>query len=233
MQMEKEMIDNMVIDQSLPDEAETTRFLLRYQQFIMLYESAIQFISMRLELIGKERTMGGMRSPIRSVSSRIKNPHSITKKLKKRNVPLSIVSIQENLNDIAGVRVICEYITDIYAVKEALLSDGQIKLIREKDYIKNPKPNGYRSLHLLVSVPIPMPYETQSVKCEIQLRTTAMDCWAGLEHNLRYKKERNIDKKINSELKNCSEKLFETDIQMQKIAKQIGVLGEISDGQTR
>lgn len=135
-------IDNKIMNDALPDEIEATSFLLRYQQMILLYESAIQFVTMQLDLIGKEYRMRGVRSPIRSVTQRIKEPRSITKKLKKLNAPLSIASIQGSLNDIAGVRIICEYIYDIYAVAEALLADGQIKLIRCKDYIENPKPNG-------------------------------------------------------------------------------------------
>lgn len=134
---------------------------------------------------------------------------------------MTIRSIFKNLNDVAGVRIICEYVFDTYAVREALLSDGQIELVQEKDYIKNPKSNGYRSLHLIVNVPLPMHEGIRKARCEIQLRTTAMDSWAALEHNLRYKKERPYDAEIDHELRDCAAMLAETDMKMQKIAERL------------
>lgn len=223
---EKDRIEHKIFNRNLPDDPDEAEFLLRYQQMILLYESAIQFLTTRIDLIGKECGMQGLRSPIRTVTSRIKDPRSISQKLKKKEVPLTLASIRENLNDIAGIRIVCEYIKDVYVLREALLSDGHIKLLVEKDYIKNPKPNGYRSLHLIVDVPIPIRQGTELVRCEIQLRTTAMDCWAGLEHNLRYKKNRVYDNTMNDDLKRCADILSEADFQMQDIAIRMGVLLE-------
>lgn len=183
-----------------------------------LYESATGLVRMRLDLVDKECAMHGVRSPIRLVMHGIKEPKSIVGKLKRIGAPLSIESIRKNLNDIAGVRITCEYIRDANDLKDKLLSDNVISLVLEKDYIKLPKPNGYRSLHLIVKVPIPMQDDTQVVKCEIQIRTTAMDSWAGLEHNLRYKKGFTYDDAINRDLKDCADKLYQSDVQMQDIA---------------
>lgn len=219
--VDKEDINDAILDVNLPDESELTQFMSHYRQVIILYESAIQYVIMRLDLINRECETQRKCSPIRSVSSRIKDFRSINRKLKTRELPLTIRSIFENLNDVAGVRIICEYIFDIYAVRDALLSDGQIELVQEKDYIEHPKANGYRSLHLIVNVPLPMREGTRIVRCEIQLRTTAMDSWAALEHNLRYKKDRTYDADIDYELRECAAMLAETDMKMQRIAEKM------------
>lgn len=217
-------IDEMCADMPLPSADEYNRFFLQYRQLMMLYESAIQCIEMRLDLIGKESIAQRQRSPVRVVSSRMKTLDSITRKLKTRGLPLTLQSVETNLNDVAGVRVICEYVHDVYAIREALLTGDFIRLVEEKDYIKKPKPNGYRSLHLIVDVPVLLFEGEQQVRCEIQIRTTAMDSWAGLEHNLRYKKCRVYNAKIDQDLKDCADILFETDMRMQDIALRMGVL---------
>lgn len=223
MELEQTSMDQEVIDTVMPDETEFTQFMARYRQVMALYESAIQCVTMRLDLIEKECEAQQRRAPIRSVTSRIKSPGSINRKLKSKGLPLTMRSILEELNDVAGVRIVCEYIPDIYAVRDALLSGGHIELLREKDYIKHPKPNGYRSLHLIVHVPLPLHGGVRMVKCEIQLRTTAMDSWAGLEHNLRYKKDRPYDAEIDRELRECAGLLAETDRRMEAIAKQLEI----------
>ena len=169
---------------NFPDEEQFGQFISQYRQLMLLYESAVQCVTVRLDTIGKEVTIREQRSPIRTVTSRIKEPHSIYEKLKKRGYPLTLESIMEHLNDIAGVRVICEYLQDVYAIRDALISGDSIRLVQEKDYIKHPKPNGYRSLHMIVDVPVMLCEGEKYVRCEIQIRTTAMDSWAGLEHNL-------------------------------------------------
>lgn len=190
---------------------------------MMLYESAIQCVTMRLDTVGKESMIHQQRTPIRSVTNRIKEPQSIYRKLKVNHYPLTLASITKNLNDVAGVRVICEYVCDAYSIRDALLTGGFIKLVQEKDYIKTPKPNGYRSLHLIVDVPVLLFEGEQKIRCEIQIRTTAMDSWAGLEHNLRYKKDRAQDVKTDQKLKKCASMLSETDDLMQEIAESIGI----------
>jgi putative GTP pyrophosphokinase len=211
-----------------PDNEDFQKFMFHYQQMIMLYESAVNRVAMRLELIQKECAAKGCHAPIRSITSRIKNPGSINKKLKTLGFPLTVRSVWENLHDVAGVRVVCDYRNDIYAVRDILLADKHIELIEEKDYIKNPKGNGYRSLHLVVRVPVPLTEGLRYVKCEIQLRTTAMDSWASLEHHLRYKNSLSRNESIDCELKQCADALDETDRKMQRIAEQMMVFDRVS-----
>lgn len=197
------------------------RFTFEYQQVIMLYESAIKYITTQLDILRQEYHTKGWRTPFHSVSSRIKEPLSIYNKLQRLNAPLDILSIKTNLNDVAGIRIICNYIHDIFSVRDILSTKRGWELIREKDYIKNAKPNGYRSLHLVMSVPVPLKNEVQSVNCEIQLRTCAMDSWASLEHTLRYKKGLAYDRNVDMELKSCAEMLYQSDLKMQSIAEQM------------
>lgn len=211
----------------LPDELQFSKFISQYRQVMMLYESAIQCVTMRLDTIGKESKIHHQRAPIRSVISRIKESQSMYRKLKLNHYPLTLTSIAENLNDVAGVRVICEYLHDVYAVRDALLNGDFIKLVQEKDYIQNPKPNGYRSLYLIVNVPVLLFEGEQKIRCEVQIRTTAMDSWAALEHNLRYKKDRADDAEINQKLQRCASMLAETDVLMQEIANTLGFFQHI------
>lgn len=198
-------------------------FMLQYQQLIMLYESAAKCVTMRLDIMRNESKVKGTHTAIRSVTSRIKEPVSIERKLRKKGVPITVASIRENLNDIAGVRVICAYLKDIYTVRDLLVNNNYMTLLKEKDYIKSPKANGYRSLHLIVNVPVPLKEGAELVKCEIQLRTTAMDSWAALEHQLRYKRNSPPNTAIDRELEACADLLYETDLKMQNIAEQISV----------
>lgn len=227
--MTPEIQKTKMLDIVLPDNSELEEFMLYYRQMTTLYETAIQIVNTHLDIISKECLSIGRHSPIRSVTNRIKNPQSIRNKLTAKGVPLTIRSILENLHDVAGVRVICEYISDIYAVKEALLSNRAIQLIESRDYIKTPKQNGYRSLHLIVRVQVPLYEGIQMITCEIQLRTTAMDSWAGLEHNLRYKKGRPYDADIDRKLRECAATLYETDLKMQEIADALGIFPSPKD----
>lgn len=197
------------------------KFANQFRQMIMLYENAIRLVKVRLEILESENKAHGNHTIIRSIISRIKEPMSINRKLQKLNAPISIPSIIENLNDVAGIRVVCGYISDIYAVRDELLKDGFLKLIQEKDYIKNPKPNGYRSLHLILAVNVPLNENLQSIKCEVQLRTTAMDSWAALEHQMRYKKEVIEDEEINRKLLHCADLLAQTDEIMQEMESKL------------
>ncbi len=219
--MSEELKENGTVN--FPSEEEFGQFISQYRQIMLLYESAVQCVTVRLDTIGKEVTIREQRSPIRSVTSRIKELHSIYEKMKKRGYPLTLESIMEHLNDIAGVRVICEYLQDVYTIRDAIISGDSIRLVKEKDYIKHPKPNGYRSLHMIVDVPIMLCEGKKYVRCEIQIRTTAMDSWAGLEHNLRYKKYRAQDNDTNQKLKKCAALLAESDALMQEIADALGL----------
>lgn len=218
------MMDGIeILDIPMPDEDTAKEFILHYRQLIALYESAIRCVTMRLSIMEKEADVNGKHNPIRSISSRIKQPLSINRKLRHKGVPLTIKSIMENLHDVAGVRIICEYLPDVYRVRDNLLADGLVELLKEKDYIKAPKPNGYRSLHLVVAVPVPFQAGVQRIVCELQLRTTAMDTWAALEHSLRYKVDRPCGPEIDRELLECADMLSETDVKMQKIAEQLNI----------
>ena len=187
----------------------------------MIYESAIKMIETKLEVLNKEYKITGQRNPIDSVRSRIKTPVSIINKLEKRNLPITFSSMTENLCDIAGVRVICPYISDIYTTKDILLKQPDITLLNEKDYIQNPKESGYRSLHIVVGVPVYLSNTEHNVKVEIQLRTIAMDFWASLEHELRYKTKSSVSESIKRELFRCAETIAMTDRQMEQIAMEL------------
>ncbi len=216
-----------IFNETLPDAENVFCSMLHYRQFMMMYESAIKIVTMRLELLKKECETLDIHCPIRSITSRIKEPLSITAKLKKKQKELSVWSVIKNLNDVAGIRVICQYINDIYKIKDILSTDEKIKILKVRDYIKHPKGNGYRSLHLICELEVPFSTGVQNIKCEIQLRTTAMDSWASLEHNMRYKKDVPTNAEINSNLKRCADMLYETDVIMQETARQIGVFDKL------
>lgn len=221
--MKSQVFYNDFLNDRLPDAETFLCSMEHYRQFIMMYENAINVITMRLEMLKKECEAVGLHCPIRSISSRIKDIVSISKKLKKRGKELSIRSVLDNLNDVAGVRVICPYINDIYRIKEVFEHDEKIKVLEVRDYVQHPKVNGYRSLHLILYLPIPLVNGEQNVKCELQLRTTAMDSWASLEHNMRYKKNKSYNKEVDDKLKRCADMPFETDVLIQEIAKGMNV----------
>lgn len=200
-------------------------FATQYQQLMLLYEGGIKQITTKLDILNREHRVRGMRTPIETVKSRLKTPRSIADKLSRRGLELSIRSILENLNDVAGVRVVCPYISDIYAVRDMLLSQADVTLFREKDYIRHPEPNGYRSLHLVVEVPVYLSDSQQQVRVEIQIRTIAMDFWASLDHQLKYKKEVANDPEISEELKQCADVIARTDEKMLAIRKKIEARG--------
>jgi putative GTP pyrophosphokinase len=161
------------------------------------------------------------RNPIESIKSRIKEPRSILEKLMRNDKPISIESLEENLNDVAGVRVICGFPGDIYRLAAAFLSQDDVTLIEKKDYIENPKRNGYRSLHLIVTVPIFLHDEKKLMRVEVQFRTIAMDWWASLEHQIRYKKEVTVSNDEAKELRDCAEQAALLDYRMEQLYKSI------------
>lgn len=201
-------------------------FALQFQQMLILYDGAVKEIITKLEILKAEFHAKGMHEPIDTIKSRIKQPVSIAKKLEKNGMEISLDSMQNNLNDIAGIRIICPYISDIYTVRDILLSQPDISLIKEKDYIKNPKPNGYRSLHLVIEVDVSLSECTHRVKAEIQLRTIAMDSWATLEHQLRYKSSGVVSDEISEKLYNCAELMANADLQMEEIANELNAFDQ-------
>jgi putative GTP pyrophosphokinase len=204
-----------ITGQIVPAELEKT-----IRNFIVtenLYLSATREIVTKLENLNSEFKSSHERNPIHSIHSRVKTPMRIVNKLQKRGLEITVESARKNLTDIAGVRVICPYIDDIYLVAEMLLSQDDIKLIRTSDYIKNPKPNGYRSLHHIVTVPVFLSTKVEIVNVEIQLRTIAMDFWASLEHELAYKLTNRKTESVFSELKGCAEEIADIDKRMQHL----------------
>ena len=220
-----ELADFFAIDTlSEHDEEMLIRSAMQMQQVMMLYESGIREIKTKLDILSDESRLSGKPSPIDAIKSRIKSPRSIIGKLQRRGFPISLQSMLENLNDIGGIRVICPFIEDIYTVADMLMRQDDLKLIDRKDYIENPKPNGYRSLHLILEVPIFLSDRTQPVHIELQLRTIAMDFWASLEHQLRYKSDVEVPPHVSADLKACADVIAATDEEMQRIAKELHVL---------
>lgn len=195
--------------------------MLDFKELMFYYSSAMREIRTKLEILDTEFELKYQRNPISSIQTRLKSRLSIIEKMQRKDLEFTTENIEQHLNDIAGVRVICSYVDDIYSIAEALIRQNDIELIEKKDYISNPKPNGYRSLHLIVSVPVYFAESTKRVKAEIQIRTIAMDFWASLEHQIKYKKEISDPQNISDQLKRCADIITYTDILMQKIRQQI------------
>ena len=187
------------------------------------YRCAIMEVETKFKVLNEQFSLEYDRNPIESIKSRTKSMESLAKKIRDKNIPLSIGAIEENINDIAGVRVICSFCEDIYMLADCLLKQDDITLIEMKDYIKNPKPNGYRSLHLIISVPIFLKDEKRDMKVEVQLRTIAMDFWASLENKIRYKKNLSDDlqRELAEELLYCANQSAELDLKMQGIRNKL------------
>lgn len=192
-------------------------YMERFMKLMAYYRCAIMEIETKLNVLNEEFSLQYDRNPINSIKTRLKSLPSIKDKLSKLGLPLSASAIEESLNDIAGVRVICSFPEDVYRIADALLKQDDITLVQKKDYIKSPKPNGYRSLHLIVTVPIFLAHEKRLMKVEIQLRTIAMDSWASLEHQLRYKKDYEFDDSMKAELLRCAELSAELDARMDSL----------------
>ena len=195
----------------------------RYQRLMAYYRCAMMEIETKLNVLNEEFSLRHDRNPISDIKSRLKHPESIREKLLRRGAPLTFDSLEATLSDVAGVRVICSFTADVYMIADALLSQDDITLLERKDYIKNPKPNGYRSLHLVVSVPIFLEHEKRPMKVELQLRTIAMDVWASLEHQLRYKKDTAFTEEMVGELLHCAELSAELDGRMDRLREETGI----------
>ena len=197
--------------------------VMPFKRLMAYYKCAIMEVETKFKVLNQEFSLEYDRNPIETIKTRLKSPDSIVKKLAKKDVPLTVESIEKNLNDIAGVRVICSFPEDIYVLADCLLQQDDIKLIEVKDYIKNPKPNGYRSLHLIVEIPIFLKDEKKNMRVEVQLRTIAMDFWASLEHKLSYKKDIPQDEEelLRRELLECAQISADLDLRMEKIKNRI------------
>jgi putative GTP pyrophosphokinase len=185
------------------------------------YKCAMMEIETRFNLLNEEYALFYGRSPVNSIQTRVKTLQSIREKLERRGLPMTPAAVRDNLNDIAGVRVICAFPEDVYTLSDALLRQEDITLLRRKDYIAQPKPNGYRSLHLIVTVPIYLSHEKRPMKVEIQLRTIAMDFWASLEHQLRYKSDAVFTEEMAQELYQCAQLSADLDDRMDRLRQSV------------
>lgn len=222
----KKTFDNLpaVMKSSESVKEKVAEVLYDFMQLQHLYDSAIEVVKTYLSCIDNEFSVKFQRNPIHNIDSRLKSPQSIIGKLQKKGLPLTTDAAQKNLLDIAGIRVTCCYISDIYAIVDMLSRRDDFTIIKQKDYIKNPKPSGYRSYHMVVRVPVYLSTHKTYAPVEIQIRTIAMDFWASLEHQLKYKASADITPEISEELRMCAARIAETDIQMQKIFMEINDL---------
>lgn len=194
---------------------------VEYKELRMMYACAIKEVQTKFEVLETEFKVRYQRNPISSIQTRLKSSSSIIEKMIRKGIPFSMENLEEQIQDLAGIRVICSYVDDIYALAQALTSQDDITLIEEKDYIRNPKPNGYRSLHLIVSVPVFFSQQKRQIKVEVQIRTIAMDFWASLEHQMKYKREIPDQQHIVAQLKNCAEDIARVDREMMDIRRRL------------
>ena len=197
--------------------------LMPVQHFFMYYKCAIMEIETKFKVLNEQFSLNGESNPIEFIQSRIKSYGSLYKKIVSKGIDRNFESIEQHISDIAGVRVVCSFIQDIYHLADCFLAQDDIRLIAKKDYIRSPKPNGYRSLHLIVEVPIFLEHEKRPIKVEVQLRTIAMDFWASLEHKLRYKKDLSAAQLrfLSGEMKVCADQSADWDRRMQNIRNVI------------
>lgn len=193
----------------------------QFQEAMMMYTCAIREVKTKLEVLNDELSVRNQRNPIEMIKSRVKKPISIVEKLQRRNLEISVESMINHLDDIAGVRVICSFVDDIYQVAEMLMRQDDIRVIAIKDYIMNPKENGYRSYHMIVEIPVFFSDEKRLMRVEVQIRTIAMDFWASLDHQLKYKKPLIDSEDISRELKLCADVIAQTDEKMLSIRQSI------------
>lgn len=200
---------------------EIIKYFNDFQEFMMIYNCAIKEVKTKFEVLNDEFVVANKRNPIEMIKSRVKKPNSIVEKLNRKGFALNMESILKNINDVAGIRVICSFVDDIYEIAKMLEQQDDITVLEVKDYIKNPKPNGYRSYHMIIEVPVFFSNRKMNMKVEIQLRTIAMDFWASLEHTIKYKKDVENAEEIMLELKKCADLISETDLKMQAINNRI------------
>lgn len=224
--LERTMLENLARDEV---RTKIQDFALSYREMMAYYRCAMMEVSTKFHVLNEELSLQYDRNPIESIKTRLKSPESTLEKLQRKGLPISMASIEENINDIAGVRVICAFPSDIYMLAEAFLRQDDIVLLEQKDYIKNPKPNGYRSLHLVVKTPIFLHNTKRMMKVEVQFRTISMDWWASLEHKIRYKKDVVISEEIDRELYLCAEVSASLDRRMEEIQQKVELCAAIED----
>lgn len=224
--LERTMLENLARDEV---RTKIQDFALSYRELMAYYRCAMMEVSTKFHVLNEELSLQYDRNPIESIKTRLKSPESTLEKLQRKGLPISMASIEENINDIAGVRVICAFPSDIYMLAEAFLRQDDIVLLERKDYIKNPKPNGYRSLHLVVKTPIFLHNTKRMMKVEVQFRTISMDWWASLEHKIRYKKDVVISEEIDRELYLCAEVSASLDRRMEEIQQKVELCAAVEE----
>lgn len=220
-QAKEEIITNVVLSDEFRNRMQEN--FLPMESLMAYYRCALMEVETKFRVLNEQFSLQYDRNPIESIKTRVKSMDSILEKVKRKNIPFSLESIEANLYDIAGVRVVCSFTEDIYLLADCLLSQDDITLIERKDYIQNPKPSGYRSLHLIIEVPIFLENEKRPMKVEVQLRTIAMDFWASLEHKLRYKKNipESEAEELAKELTECARVSASLDQKMEEIRDRI------------
>lgn len=192
-----------------------------FKELAMMYACAIKEVQTKFEVLSLEFNTRYDRNPINAIQTRLKSPSSIAEKMIRKDIYFSLENVETQLSDIAGVRIICSYVDDIYRLADAFAAQDDVTLLERKDYIANPKPNGYRSLHLIVGVPVFFYNQRKVVKVEVQIRTIAMNFWASLEHELKYKQEVSSQLGLVEELKKCADTIAETDAKMLSLRKTL------------
>lgn len=215
------MDNELLLRQEIP---ESTIRLFRQtfeksKRIMTYYQCALLEVETKFKVLNQQFSLEQEHNPIETIKTRLKSVESIMEKLQRKNLPLEVGVVEEYIYDVAGIRIICPFINDIYCLADCLLRQDDVRLIEKKDYIKNPKPNGYRSLHLIVETPIFLQDEKKMMKVEVQLRTIAMDFWASLEHRMRYKKNLSpeLSDMLSEELKDCAEQSAVLDERMGKV----------------
>lgn len=224
-EQERFIKDNRMTDEMIELMREN---IMPFNTLMAYYRCAIMEVETKFRVLNEQFSLQYDRNPIESIKSRIKSIDGIIKKANKKGIPITMESIEKNIRDIAGIRVVCSFPEDIYMLADCLLRQDDVLLVERKDYIKNPKPSGYRSLHLIVEIPIFLQNEKRMMKVEVQLRTIAMDFWASVEHKLRYKK--NIPDSeaelLAEELSKCAEQIATMDNKMEHIRRRIAAAEE-------
>ncbi len=192
-----------------------------YKELMAYYRCAMMVVAGKFNVLSEEMSLEYDRNPIETIKTRLKVPESILEKLQRRGLPVTVESIEDNIHDVAGVRVVCSYTSDIYALAETFSRQDDIRVLETKDYIRTPKPNGYRSLHLIVETPIYLHAEKRLMKVEVQFRTISMDFWASLEHKIRYKKNLPDNGDMDKELLTCAELSAQLEQRMERIQKAV------------
>ncbi len=205
------------------------KFKNELTRFMMLYQFGIDELNTKIDILKQEFQYIHDYSPIEHVKSRIKSPESILKKVQRKNLDLSLPSIKENIKDIAGIRITCSFISDIFEISRMLENQSDIEVVEKKDYINHPKPNGYQSLHLIVKIPVFMSNGIENVYVEVQIRTIGMDFWASLEHKIYYKFDNEVPSYLSKELKNAADTVAMLDKKMEVLHEEIRKLDNDDD----